>query len=152
MPIASTQQFGELAYDEQSTLVFPAGLPGFEGSHRFVLIDEPAHAPLVHLQSLEIPELCFLALPVATILADYELALGPDDQFLLEWDTGSSGTLLTLALLAATEDRLTANLLAPVVINLENRRAVQAVRPDDRYSHQHVLGEIGGNGEVEPCS
>jgi flagellar assembly factor FliW len=33
----------------------------------------------------------------------------------------------------------TANLMAPLVINLRNRRGVQAIRQDNLYSHQHPI-------------
>ena len=37
------------------------------------------------------------------------------------------------------KDQPTANLLGPLVINPENRQAVQAVRDDAQYSVQHPL-------------
>ena len=148
MPQAHTEQFGELDYTEASTLTFPRGLPGFEECHHFVLLDEPALAPLVHMQSLEIAELCFLAMPVRSVDAAYEIALSPEDREAADLDEAAEPgrATLDLALLSvATDGRLTANLLAPVVINLTTRTAVQAVRADAKYSHQHVLAE------ADPC-
>ena len=145
MPRALTERFGELEYSEESTLLFPRGLPGFEECRRFVLLDDPAFAPLVHLQSLETQELCFLALPVRSIDPGYEIALTDEDRGALGLKPeGSLETMtLGLALLSATaEGGFSANLLAPVVIHLSTRRAVQAVRMDTRYSHQHPLGEV----------
>jgi flagellar assembly factor FliW len=144
MPRALTEQFGELDYTESSTLTFPRGLPGFEQCHHFVLLDEPQFAPLVHMQSLEIAELSFLALPVRAVYANYETALSAEDREAAGLDDAAEPgrATLDLALLSvATDGRLTANLLAPVVINLATRTAVQAVRADTRYSHQHVLEE-----------
>jgi flagellar assembly factor FliW len=57
--------------------------------------------------------------------------------------------VLCLAIVSAqTDGTLTANLLAPVVINLNTRVGVQAVRQDARYSHQHKLIL---EGEGAPC-
>jgi flagellar assembly factor FliW len=107
-----------------------------------VLLDDPEYAPLVHLQSLETGDLCFLALPVRSIDPEYETALVSEDREVLELRGAGSATL-ELALLSAGRDgSLSANLLAPVVIHLAARRAVQAVRFDTRYSHQHPLGEV----------
>ncbi len=142
MPRAHTEQFGELDYAEASTLTFPRGIPGFEECRHFVLLDEPSLAPLVHMQSLETPELCFLALPVRALDESYETALSPEDREtagLSELDEPGRATLDLALLSVATDGRLTANLLAPVVINLATRTAVQAVRADTRYSHQHLL-------------
>lgn len=72
MPRALTSQFGTIEYAEEAVLVFPAGLPGFEFCRRFVLLEQPALSPLVHLQSLEVPDLCFLALPVAPVGVNFD--------------------------------------------------------------------------------
>jgi flagellar assembly factor FliW len=141
MPHVQTAQFGWLDYREDAVLSFPAGLPGFELCQRFALLEQAGLAPLVHLQSLEIPQLCFLAAPVQTIDPGYQPVLLPEDLALLQLE-GTAQPVLLLALLAAGEDgALTANLMAPVVVNLATRVAVQAVRADTRYSHRHVLGE-----------
>ena len=47
--------------------------------------------------------------------------------------------ILCLAVLSIRKTGTTANLLAPVVVNLKNYRAVQAVTPESGYSHQHLL-------------
>jgi len=143
MPRAATEQFGNLDYKEESVLLFPEGLPGFETCRRFVLLEQPALAPLVHLQSLEIPALCFLTIPVAIIDHTYEAALLLEHAELLQLKDAGAPPLLLALLAAADEGRLTANLMAPVAINLATRIAVQAVRDDIRYSHCHVLREAG---------
>ena len=138
MPRVQTEQFGELEYSEDAALLFTRGLPGFEAARRFVLLDDAELAPLVHLQSLEIGGLCFLALPVRSIEPEYETALTGEDREVL-----GRGPTLDLALLSADhEGSLSANLLAPVVIDLATRRAVQAVRADSRYSYRHSLSEV----------
>jgi flagellar assembly factor FliW len=53
-----------------------------------------------------------------------------------------------LAILSVSENRPpTANLLAPVVINLRTRVAIQAIRLDTAYSHEQPLAMEGA-----PCS
>jgi flagellar assembly factor FliW len=147
MPRVHTGQFGELDYEEESTFLFPRGLPGFEHCRRFVLLNEPSLEPLVHMQSLEIPDLCFLALPVQTIDHTYETEITPEDQQAL----GGTAMTLDLALLSvASEGHLTANLLAPIVINLADRIAVQAVRSDLKYSHQQPV-ELEDGVEEAAC-
>ena len=119
-----------------AVVTFPAGLPGFEDQRRFVLTNRAELAPLVFLQSLDSQDLCFTALPVSAIDPHYELSLSAEDQQRL----GRDGDLLVLAILAAAENgRWTANLLAPVVIQVDARTGVQAVRSDSRYSHCHCL-------------
>jgi flagellar assembly factor FliW len=44
-----------------------------------------------------------------------------------------------LSVLSIRESGPTANLLAPIVINLKTRRAVQAIASEGDYSHQFEL-------------
>jgi|SRR5580698_8600763 flagellar assembly factor FliW len=146
MPIAETRRFGPVEYDDSWVVHFPAALPGFENERSFVLLDQPGWAPIVFMQSLQGAELCFLAAPVGTLDPGYELSVSREDLKRLGLDEEHQPVpeqnVLCLALLCAPENGpLTANLLAPVVVNLQTRIAVQAVRADSRYSHQHVIGE-----------
>jgi flagellar assembly factor FliW len=116
-------------------LEFPNGIPAFEAEKSFRLIDRE---PLLFLESAANPELSFLLLPVALIDPDYHLALSQEDREII--GASSDSRLLCLAVVTAAEDLPpTANLLAPVVVNLDSKRAVQAVRSDAAYSHKHPL-------------
>jgi flagellar assembly factor FliW len=114
---------------------FPNGIPAFEAERCFRLIDRE---PLLFLESQTNPELSFLLLPVALIDPDYRLALTDEDRSTL--DASEESRLLCLAVITAAEDSPpTANLLAPVVVNLDSGRGVQAVRSDSVYSHRQTL-------------
>jgi flagellar assembly factor FliW len=127
------------------TLEFPHGLPAFETHKRFRLIESREREPLLLLES-ETAGLSFLLLPVALIDPDYQLTLSVEDREAI--GEGAASSLRCLAVITAAEDLPpTANLLAPVVINLESGRAVQAVRSDRVYSHEHPLV-----GEGASCS
>jgi flagellar assembly factor FliW len=144
MPFADTRRFGALEYSESSVVTFLSGPPGFEDQTRFALVERPEMAPVVFLQSLDRAELCFLAAPVEALLGDYELAMTREDLEGLGMDGSRQPVpgreVLCLALLCAPEKGpVTANLLAPVVVNLDTRAAVQAIRSDARYSHQHAI-------------
>jgi flagellar assembly factor FliW len=146
----NTTHFGTLAIDESSAVEFPQGLPGFEECRRFAGLEHPAHAGLIFLQSLERPELCFLALPVRALRQDYVLSMTPEDLDLLGWAQDRQPRIgedvAALAVLAFEPDRApTANLLAPLVLDIATRRAVQAIRPDTRYGCQEplVVGQEG---------
>ncbi len=138
MPLVESQQFGPLSYDAEAEIHFPQGLPGFDHEHRFILLEPASLSPLIFLQSSVTPSLCFTALPVSAIDPSYELQLSAEEHQLL----GEAPSLTALAILSNGEDgSLTANLLAPVAIDLANRVAIQAVRSDSRYSHAQRLGE-----------
>jgi flagellar assembly factor FliW len=144
MPTFSSRHFGPIEYENNAVFNFPAGLPGFEGERRFLAIEHPASKPIVFLQSLSRPELCFITLPVLVVKSDYQLAIASEDLRLLELSGDRQPVIgaevLALAIVSVAENKPpTANLLAPVVVNLKNRRAVQAIQEESEYSHQHPL-------------
>ena len=139
-----SKYFGPLEYREQDVVRFPSGLPAFEEEHEFLVIENASQAPLIFIQSIRQPGLCFLALPVLAIDPGYNFAVTAEDIDKLGLDATRQPAIGTevdcLAIIAAPEDgTATANLLAPIVINRKNRMAVQAIRVDSTYSHQHVL-------------
>jgi flagellar assembly factor FliW len=152
MPELETTNFGPIAYSEASVFEFPRGLPGFEERHRFVPVQNPGTAPVVFLQSVDVPSLCFTTLPVFVVDPGYHLQIAEQDLetlgFACEVQPRIGKDVLCLAVLSLREDGATANLLAPVVVNLKTRAAVQAVMEEVEYSHQHSLGRA----EVTSCS
>ena len=146
MPELLTKYFGSIEYRKEDVIEFAAGLPGFEEESQFLVMQPPASAPLAFLQSLRLPGLCFLVLPMQGIDPDYKLEITREDLESLGLPTtgqpcmGEEVDCFTV-IVVAENGRITANLLAPVIINRENRRGVQAVRIDSIYSHQHLLTE-----------
>lgn len=153
MPLIETTHFGPLACGPEAAIEFPAGLPGFEDERRFVPLDMPEHAPLVFLQSMTTPGLCFLTLPVLSIAPQYRLEVAPEDLTRLGLDSRCQPAIgqdvLCLAVVTVAEDAITANLRAPLVIAVHDRRAVQSIQPEGRYSHRQPL-EAGE--EAPSCS
>jgi flagellar assembly factor FliW len=153
MPSVQTKYFGTLSCREEAVFEFPQGLPAFEEEHGFVLIEIPEHAPLVFLQSLTQSALCFLAFPILVADRGYRLAVSAEDLASLELDGATQPQLgrevLVLALVSLHEGfSATANLMAPVVLNLKTRRGLQAIRQDSLYSHQHP---IDSRSQEVPC-
>jgi flagellar assembly factor FliW len=144
MRTAYTKYFGPISYSESAVVDFGDGIPGFESERSFLALTHPSQQPLVFLQSLQCPELCFLSVPVQAALPDYRLELSGHDRDALglmeNQELTSAGEVVSLTLLAMDEEALaTANLMAPVVINVKNGRARQVAQTAGRYSHRHVL-------------
>ena len=139
-----TIHFGRLEIEDEETILFPQGLPGFEECRRFVPLHRAEVSGLVFLQSLEQPGLCFVAVVVRPLWPEYELWLSGEDREVLGLDGEGEGDLaddvVALAVLSFTEgEPPTANLLAPVAICWGTRRALQVVRRDERYSLREPL-------------
>ena len=143
MTVLQTKHFGRLSFEPYSELEFPCGLPGFEARKKFVAVHFVENDPLIYLQSVEDPALCFITMPILAADPQYRLKVSGDDLGRLGLNAGRQPRIgddvLCLTMLSIRETGPTANLLAPIVVNLRNRRAVQAVAPESDYPHQFAL-------------
>ncbi len=152
MPLCETMYFGTVSYEAGAAIEFPAGLPGFEDCRRFLPIEEAARLPLIFMQSLEQPGLCFLTVQVAAIDPGYQLKMSAEDMASVGFDQqpGIAVDMVCLAVMSVDYARApTVNLLAPIVVNPRTGRAVQSVRDDAVYLCRHPLA---GSPEQAPCS
>ena len=139
-----TQHFGTVQYSPEQIIHFPYGLPAFDEETRFLPVEQPSKAPVIFLQSLARPELVFITLPVLTIEPAYRLMMAEEDLEALELPPDRQpeigAEVMCLVVVTVAEGKPpTANMMAPIVVNLRTRRAVQAIQAETGYSHQHVL-------------
>ena len=139
-----TRYFGQVEYDEASVLTFPDGIPAFEQSRRFLPLRQPINEPLVFLQSLSNPDVCFVTLPALAACPRYRLSIAREDLDALELETCRQpvigGEVLCLTILSVEKNAPpTANLLAPIVVNLQTQCARQVIQVDSAYSHRENL-------------
>jgi flagellar assembly factor FliW len=139
-----TRYFGPVEYDEASVLLFPDGIPAFEQSRRFLPLRQPINEPLVFLQSLSDPNVCFVTLPALAACPRYRLSIGSEDLDALDLATGRQpvmGSEVSCLTILSIEENgpPTANLLAPIVVNLQTQRARQVIQVDSAYSHRESL-------------
>ncbi len=151
MPTIDSRYFGTFEYSTEEPFIFPNGLPGFPGETSFIPVELPEQFPVVYLQSLHTPGLCFVSLPVKCVLADYRLETNAVDLALigLDVDARPGPDMLCLALLCfETDGTAAANLRAPIVINVKNRRAVQMIQAEAQYP---VRFELSSQAETVAC-
>ena len=142
MPHLVTQHLGAIDYTDENICVFPAGLPGFDEETRFLILERPATAPVVFLQSLARPDLAFITLPAYLVDPAYELAATPEDLAALALPPSPEPgrDFLCLAIVTLSEgDPPTANLMAPIVVNLRTRQAWQVISMQSSHSARHPL-------------
>ncbi len=156
MPQIVTAYFGELDYTEGTVFHFPNGLPGFEQEQAFLFLKRPHTEPLLFLQSLSNPRLCFILLPILVVDPTYSVKLDAEDLDALHLPPGRQPKIGEDILCAAivtsgrgAPEGPTANLMAPVVVNLKEQIGVQVIHGGSPYSHRHPI-PVGK--EVVSCS
>jgi flagellar assembly factor FliW len=147
MPTCQTKFHGRITYQPEQVLHIPAGLFGFPGETEFLLLELPSARPIAFVQSIRTPGLCFITLPAQIVDPAYRLALKPGDAGALGYSDDALPVMgkdvLCLALLTiGHEGPATANLLAPLVINIVRHRGAQVI-VDGPYSHVSPVSREG---------
>lgn len=121
-------------------VTFPEGLPGFERCQRFLLYSKPETLPIRCLHAIEGAEATFLAIETDYALEGFRQQLSGPDRARLHADEATP--LLWLALVTVEEDGpVTANLRAPIVINLRSQVGFQIMPHQCVYPLRHPLAQ-----------
>ena len=135
-----TVRFGEIEVEEEKVVHFEKGIPAFEDEHEFLIIPYDEESPYYFMQSLKTPELAFLITTPFIFFPDYVIEI--DDETLDELKIKKQEDVMLYSLITIPNGSvryMTANLLAPVVINTENMQAKQIVMEKTRYTTKHRL-------------
>ncbi len=129
---------GESEVDADQVVTFPSGLPGFEQSHRFVLVSSDAVAPLRCLHALDGDTPSLLVIDPRIAVPDYRCALSGVDRHRL--GATEDAALLWLTVVTLDSDGTAAlNLRAPIVINPATMIGGQIIPHDTAYPLRHPL-------------
>lgn len=139
MQVVTSTRFGEISYSEEDLLVFPRGIPAFERHYNWILAGEEDNA-IKWLQNIEDGD---LALPVTTpdaVMPDYNAKI-PEDELELVGakDVTDLVLLIVVSIPEASPWNMTANLRAPILVNLKSRKAVQVIALNEEYPIRHVV-------------
>jgi flagellar assembly factor FliW len=137
-----TTRFGSIDIKEGEIITMPLGMPGFSDQKKFVLLDHKKDSPFQWYQSIQDASLAFVITDPFLFKPDYAVNL----HTILEelgWDQEVDGNHLKLYAIVnippGSPEKVTANLIGPVLMNLDTREAVQVIIPDSRYSHKFPL-------------
>ena len=136
----NTDRFGELEVDESRIITFKDGIPAFEDEHEFIILPYDEESPYYFMQSLKKPSLAFLLTIPEIFFADYSAEI--DDDTINELEIKDAEKVLVYAMITIPNGSvryMTANLLAPLVINVENMKAKQIVMDKSNYTTKHRL-------------
>ena len=135
-----TLRFGKIEVEEDKVVHFEHGIPAFEEEHEFIIVPYDSESPYFFMQSLTTPDLAFLITIPFLFFPDYEFEL--DDVAQHELGIKKQEDMLIYVLITIPGGKIedmTANLMAPVVLNKENMQAKQVVLDRSRYTTKHRL-------------
>jgi len=135
-----TTRFGTITIEPEDIITFPDGLVGLSHLKQFVLIRHSDESPFRWLQSVEEPGFAMLIIDPWFFRPDYEVVLSDLDVERLQLSEESiRWVYVTVSIPSGKPHAMTANLLAPIVINGSARRGRQVILDDERYTTRHPI-------------
>ena len=140
-----TKLFGTIEVTPEQVIHTSEGVLGFPACREWVLLDG-ARPGTAWLQSGEHPSLAFLLADPFTAFEGYAVDLAPPELERLGATEASDVAVFAIVTLpGASGEPATANLAAPIVVDVSARRAAQVVISDGRWSVKAPLaaGALG---------
>jgi len=138
-----TPRFGKIKFTEEEILTATPGLFAFENLKQFLLLSSPGMQPFRCLQSIEKPEVAFSVLDARVFLPAYRVDIPEEEVKELQIENLEKVRQLVIVTIPSGKpDKMTANLLAPIVINLQSRKLKQVVLTTLGYHTRHSVLEI----------
>lgn len=143
--ILNTKHFGSIEINEKGIIIFEQGLPGFQDAKQFVVLyGQSDDSPFCWLQSVDDPALAFAMVDPNAIVPDYNVNI--DDDIAQQLDIEDPKDVIYYAIVVVPEDisQMTANLKAPIVINLRSRKGMQVIMDSSAYDIRYPVFQKKG--------
>ena len=128
MMTIQTGRFGEIEVQKDTLLTFPSGLVGFPAVQEFVVLDVADDCQYQWFQAVAEPDLALVIIDVN--LLDPEFKVEVSDEGLAELDITQTDPVLIMVVVtipSGQPEQSTANLRAPLVVNLRTRKGKQLI-------------------------
>ena len=112
---------------EDAIITFEDGVPAFEEAKKFTLFTNDDIKPFMYLKSIELEELGFVCIDPFLIFKEYLIKISGTDLAHLQLKSPENALVFCFVTIRPNPQENTANLLAPVIVNLENRKAKQII-------------------------
>ena len=136
----STSRFGEIEVDEKKIVHFQNGIPAFEDEREFIILPYEEDSPYYFMQSVNSPDLAFLLTIPFLFFPEYSFEV--DDVTMKELEITNHDNVFYYSMITIPNGSIrymTANLLAPIVLNSDNMQAKQVVLENSSYTTKHRL-------------
>ena len=138
--IIQTVKFGEVEIEESRIFDFVLPIIGFNNLTKYTILEPDKDTLFKWLQSIEEPALAFPIISVAALDYDYTVDLA--DNVVNDLEITNPESLLVMNITSIPQDNprgTTINLLAPLIFNLENRKAGQVVLSGSGYDISYPM-------------
>lgn len=138
--LVESTRFGRLDIPDDKIITFPLGVPGFDTLGRWCLLHQGELIAINWLQSVEDPAIALIIADPESLFANYDVSLDVNDLAPIGVDPGAHDNVAPPIVLRVvisvdrTAGTLTANLAAPILINVGTNLAMQMPLLGTNYS------------------
>ncbi len=142
----NTRLFGEITIDDEKIIEFPGGIVGFPDLNKFAIVHDSEKtdgSSLSFLLSLDEPAFAMPVMDPHIVRPDYNPMV--EDDLLLplgELTPEDTIVLVTVTVPRGEIEKMTVNLMAPVIINAKTRKGAQVILTEDGYDIHFPIYEI----------
>ena len=140
---ANTKYFGMVDIDDDKVITFDDGLIGLEEYKKFAIINdvEEEKSVISWLQSLEEPNFALPIIDPLLVKKDYDPVV--EDEWLESLGEMKSEDYVVLVTLTVPEnvEKMTTNLKAPIVINMNTKKGAQIIAENQEYIVRYPVYE-----------
>lgn len=137
--IIKTGRFGPITVGDDEVILIPQGILGFPEYKKYCLVDSGDETLILWLQSLENPDIAFALLEPKIFKPDYTARLSAAELRELKLENINQSAVFGILTIPEDITQMTANLKAPLVINLKEQLAKQVVLQENEYNIKHEM-------------
>ena len=130
--VVQTSRFGEVELKEEDMVTFSEGLIGFNNLTQYVILDDPNDDLFAWLQSCEDKDIAFPVLEPELFSENFKINMTKHDLQSLNLESMERARVFTIITIPDDPTQMTANLKAPIIINVPDRVARQCVLQDSK--------------------
>lgn len=141
----NTKAFGKVAIEDDRLIRFDHGILGFPDLKDFTLIydiDKGNESTIKWLQSIQEPNFAMPVMNPDLVIPGYTPVFNKELLTPLGGNLDSENILMFVTVTVPKDiTKTTVNLKAPIIISIDNRKAVQLICDDESYSIKHGIYE-----------
>ncbi|EKS4342926.1 flagellar assembly protein FliW [Clostridium botulinum] len=135
----NTKYHGCIEYEEKDVIYFEKGIPGFEELKKFIIFPVKDNDVFSVFHSIEKEDMGIIVTSPFNIEKEYEIQLEKEQIANLKLQDEKDTLVLNTVTLNSDINKITANLRAPIVINIKEKIGKQIIINSDKYKVKHPL-------------
>jgi len=136
----NTTKFGEIEVDKSSVFEFISPIIGFCDLKQYTIVDYKPDSPFKWLQSMEDMDLAFPITLCSFFGIDYQFDIPDEEAEKLGIETADDVFVCNIANIPSSNpEGATINMLAPIIVNISNKKAMQIVLKNTSFEVRYKL-------------